>query len=196
MLWVYGSRPLWTFYSFRIDFRRQNMTSIAGVYRRFLMSIYVIFTSRRHILTFKNGPLAERANHYYHDMWIFLLHERYMNVIWTLNERYMNVIWTLYERVADGCSCRVNIPLEFPYGINDVSCHSAWVGQTGLPAKVTVEAGGPGPVSPFSGVFQGFNPDQNNGGHISTYTLDGAFAGGWVYELTFAAWFKLDPSYG
>ena len=80
-------------------------------------------------------------------------------------------------------------------GINDVSCHKSWVGQTGMPAVVTVDDDGPAGVADSSGVFRGFEAVLNNGGHISTYTLDGAFAGSWIFDLTFVAWFKLDASY-
>ena len=59
---------------------------------------------------------------------------------------------------------------------------------------VTVEADGPIGTG-FSGVFNGFDQGLQNAGHLSTYSLDGAFAGGWVFELTFVAWFKLDTSY-
>ena len=95
--------------------------------------------------------------------------------------------------ISEGCSCRINIPMEAD--IDDVSCNKAWVGQTGMPAMVDIVEDGAASIFTHSGSFGGFNAADNNGAHISTYSLDGAFAGGWVFQLTFTAWFKLDTSY-
>ena len=87
------------------------------------------------------------------------------------------------------------MPLDQASGINDVSCHKAWVGQAGTPAMVVIMADGPPGVSATSGLFMGFHGPHGNGGHLTTYTIDGAFAGAYVFDLTFVAWFKLDTTY-
>ena len=64
-----------------------------------------------------------------------------------------------------------------------------------MPAMVLVGPGGPQGVSSFSGIFNGYELEKENGAHLTSYTLNSAFAGHWVHKLTFVAWFKLDPSY-
>ena len=57
---------------------------------------------------------------------------------------------------------------------------------------VTLAKKGPPDGAGGSGIFTGYDPVLNNGPHLTTYALDGAFAGDWVFKLSFNAWFKMD----
>ena len=57
----------------------------------------------------------------------------------------------------------------------------------GWPAKVLNAAD--------SGVFTGYDTRLKNGPHLATFVIDGAFAGGWVNELTFTALLMVDQTY-
>ena len=56
-----------------------------------------------------------------------------------------------------------------------------------MPAMATVENG--------CGQFGGFDSILNNGAHLGTYVIDGAFAGDWVNQLKLTASFTADSSW-
>ena len=83
------------------------------------------------------------------------------------------------------CTCKVSIPLTTD--TDSHGCNGGWVGQLGIPAMATVENG--------CGQFGGFDSVLNNGAHLGTYVIDGAFAGDWVNQLKLTAAFTLDSSW-
>ena len=78
--------------------------------------------------------------------------------------------------------------------VEDHSCHKAWVGQGGFPAVVHCTPNDPPPGLSGSAVFTGFDPVLGNAPRLTTYALDGVFAGDWVFAITYKFWFNLDPS--
>lgn len=96
--------------------------------------------------------------------------------------------------MGPGCTNRVNIPLA--KNINDVSCHKNWVGQTGMPTIVHIGKNGPPDGAGGAGIFTGYDPDKDNAPHLTTYGMDGVFAGDWVFQVSFNVWFNVDISYG
>ena len=91
-----------------------------------------------------------------------------------------------------GCTDRLDIKMETD--LLDHSCHKAWVGQGGYPALVTLTDVNPPPGAVGSAVFTGFDPELGAAPHLSTFTLDGVFAGNWVFAITYRIWAYLDSS--
>ena len=88
-------------------------------------------------------------------------------------------------RLAVDCTCKVSIPLTTD--TDSHGCNGGWVGQLGMPAMATVENN--------CGQFAGFDSALNNGAHLGTFVIDGAFAGDWVHQLKLTAAFTLDSSW-
>ena len=82
------------------------------------------------------------------------------------------------------CTCKVSIPLHDD--IDSHGCNGGWVGQLGMPAMAT--------VSSQCGQFNGYDSALNNGAHLGTFVIDGAFAGDWVHSLKWTATFTIDST--